>query len=189
MDSRIKAIETHYKGYRMRSRLEARWACFMDALGVHWQYEPEGFDLGADGWYLPDFYLPDQDVYVEIKPYRHYDASLPDESHWDRAFALSLQSGEHIRVVILCGDPGPVEQYSDDNSYNGFVFADYSYYWCECPDCGAVGIQFDGRSARNKHTKNCKAMTGDKGYNLDSPRITAAWQAARAARFDRNERG
>jgi hypothetical protein len=25
-----KAIETHYKGYRFRSRLEARWAVFFD---------------------------------------------------------------------------------------------------------------------------------------------------------------
>lgn len=41
----IKAIETEYKGYRFRSRLEARWAVFFDALGVEWVYEPEGFDL------------------------------------------------------------------------------------------------------------------------------------------------
>jgi hypothetical protein len=42
----IKAIETRYKGYRFRSRLEARWAVFFDALGVEWEYEKEGFDLG-----------------------------------------------------------------------------------------------------------------------------------------------
>ena len=28
----IKAIETVYNGYRFRSRLEARWAVFFDAL-------------------------------------------------------------------------------------------------------------------------------------------------------------
>lgn len=50
----IKAIETSYKGYRFRSRLEARWAVFFDALGCGWQYEPEGFELNA-GRYLPDF--------------------------------------------------------------------------------------------------------------------------------------
>lgn len=41
----IKAIETVYRGYRFRSRLEARWAVFFDALGLEWEYEPEGFDL------------------------------------------------------------------------------------------------------------------------------------------------
>ena len=42
----LKAIETEYKGYRFRSRLEARWAVFFDACGVSWEYEPEGYDLG-----------------------------------------------------------------------------------------------------------------------------------------------
>lgn len=49
-----RAIETRYKGYRFRSRLEARWAVFFDALGLKWEYEPEGFELPS-GRYLPDF--------------------------------------------------------------------------------------------------------------------------------------
>ena len=63
----IKAIETEYNGYRFRSRLEARWAVFFDELGINYQYEPEGFDLGDGYYYLPDFYLTDDDVWVEIK--------------------------------------------------------------------------------------------------------------------------
>lgn len=81
----IKAIETCYKGYRFRSRLEARWAVFFDALGMKWEYEPQGFhvsslqqliidesgnETGTDGrkWlYLPDFYLSDLGTWVEVK--------------------------------------------------------------------------------------------------------------------------
>lgn len=62
----MKAIETHYKGYRFRSRLEARWAVFFDELGVPWEYEKEGFNL-SDTRYLPDFWLPDQQCWIEIK--------------------------------------------------------------------------------------------------------------------------
>ena len=51
----MKPIETFYNGYRFRSRLEARWAVFFDALGVEYDYEPEGFDLGNGLYYLPDF--------------------------------------------------------------------------------------------------------------------------------------
>jgi hypothetical protein len=72
----MRAIETEYAGYRFRSRLEARWAVFFDAVGIRWQYEPEGFQrsLGADETgaerlinYLPDFYLPNSQTWVEVK--------------------------------------------------------------------------------------------------------------------------
>lgn len=64
----LKAIETIHNGYRFRSRLEARWAVFFDSIGIQYEYEKEGYDLGDLGWYLPDFWLPDFKVYVEIKP-------------------------------------------------------------------------------------------------------------------------
>jgi hypothetical protein len=54
-NKKIKPIETIYNGYRFRSRLEARWAVFFDALGVEYEYEPEGFELPNGGRYLPDF--------------------------------------------------------------------------------------------------------------------------------------
>ena len=70
MSQTIKVIETQYKGYRFRSRLEARWAVFFDALDIEWVYEPEGYDLGGAGWYLPDFWLPtfNNGMFVEVKP-------------------------------------------------------------------------------------------------------------------------
>lgn len=67
----VKAIQTRYKGYNFRSRLEARWAVFFDALGVEWEYEPEGFELPDGTRYLPDFkcYFNDGVVgWYEIKP-------------------------------------------------------------------------------------------------------------------------
>lgn len=66
----IKAIETHYKGYRFRSRLEARWAVFFDALGIAYEYEPEGFEVPFEDGnirYLPDFRLPGLNLWVEVK--------------------------------------------------------------------------------------------------------------------------
>lgn len=63
----IKPIETYYNGYRFRSRLEARWAVFFDAMRIKYEYEPEGFEFGKGEKYLPDFFLPDFCMYVEIK--------------------------------------------------------------------------------------------------------------------------
>lgn len=76
--NKLKAIETEYRGFRFRSRLEARWAVFFDACKVSWEYEPEGYDLEGydlgDGiLYLPDFLLhgveghAEGDLYVEVK--------------------------------------------------------------------------------------------------------------------------
>lgn len=65
--SSFKAIETEYKGYLFRSRLEARWAVFFDNLGITWEYEPEGIVLSDGSQYLPDFYLPQFHCYFEVK--------------------------------------------------------------------------------------------------------------------------
>ncbi len=62
----IKAIQTNYKGYRFRSRLEARWAVFLDSIGESWEYEKEGYLLPT-GAYLPDFWLPRMNCWLEIK--------------------------------------------------------------------------------------------------------------------------
>ncbi len=68
--NKIKAIETKYKGYRFRSRLEARWAVYFDALGIEWEYEYEGFELSNGSRYLPDFHLPsfNGEMWCEVKP-------------------------------------------------------------------------------------------------------------------------
>ncbi len=63
----IQAIETEYAGYKFRSRLEARWAVFFNAMGVKWYYEHEGYKLSS-GWYLPDFWLPEMKIHFEVKP-------------------------------------------------------------------------------------------------------------------------
>lgn len=98
----LKAIQTEYKGYLFRSRLEARWAVFLDACGADWEYEPEGYDLGDGLYYLPDFLIhgvtvnhgyfkKNCDIYLEVKGRmnaadaekinRFYDLGYEDESN------------------------------------------------------------------------------------------------------------
>jgi hypothetical protein len=69
----MRAIDTRYAGRLFRSRLEARYAVLFDALGIKWDYEPEGFVLDDGSRYLPDFWLhsptsPGEGFWVEIKP-------------------------------------------------------------------------------------------------------------------------
>lgn len=71
----ISPIETRYADCLFRSRLEARWAVFFDTLGIEWQYEAQGYVCQprchlsgtAPFRYLPDFWLPQWELFAEVK--------------------------------------------------------------------------------------------------------------------------
>lgn len=52
--------------------IEEEFARVLDYYGIHWEYEPRTFALEWDEdnritqAFSPDFYLPDQDLYVEL---------------------------------------------------------------------------------------------------------------------------
>lgn len=48
------------------SRWEANIARLFNYLSIRWIYQPKTFDLSSQN-YTPDFYLPDFDVYIEVK--------------------------------------------------------------------------------------------------------------------------
>jgi hypothetical protein len=100
----MKAIDTQYKGYNFRSRLEARWAVFFDALELKWEYEPEGFELEDGTKYLPDFKVryDDGETWFEVK------SSLSNMSleEWLKVLKFEHESG-HGGVIILDGAPEP----------------------------------------------------------------------------------
>ena len=56
--------------------IEEAFARILDYYGVEWQYEPRTFDLEWDDQgrvseaFSPDFYLPQQDLYVELTTLR-----------------------------------------------------------------------------------------------------------------------
>jgi hypothetical protein len=70
----MRSIETPYDGNLYASLLEARWAVFFDNAGIPFEYEYVGYKLGELGktWYLPDFWLPEQQVWVEVKPHSDF---------------------------------------------------------------------------------------------------------------------
>ena len=56
--------------------MEAEFARILDYYGIEWQYEPRTFVLGRDAEgtiteaFSPDFYLPSEDLYVELTTMR-----------------------------------------------------------------------------------------------------------------------
>ena len=106
----IKPIETYYNGYRFRSRLEARWAVFFDAFDIEYQYEVEGFKTetpyGEDIFYLPDFYLPKEECYVEVKG---TDEALRADGR-KIAYAVDWDATPCSKGLLILGDiPNPTQ--------------------------------------------------------------------------------
>jgi hypothetical protein len=51
----------------MRSSWEVAFAHWLDTKGIAWAYEPHVFELKPGVRYVPDFYLPNTDTWVEVK--------------------------------------------------------------------------------------------------------------------------
>jgi len=206
-----KPIETRYKGYRFRSRLEARWAVFFDALQICYRYEPEGFDLNGL-WYLPDFYLPSEQPgsWIEVKP------EIPQDTQgWSsllkRLFEVSKFHREH--AIAILGDPYPGEYKlffvgyiretdeliiprMDTYEEQEIVFAE--------SDCGAIhlahvcppNVDFPNTIRLRNPIRDCRDPTqcvmhiyGDNltGIVQKCPDLFRAFSRARAARFEYGE--
>lgn len=169
----IKAIPTFYNGHSFRSRLEARWAVFFDAMGVHYEYEPRGFDI--DGvWYLPDFYIPDWKLYLEIKP----------EKYWEtepELYAMAMGKLEKLvrggtAAWMVCGRPfaGSYLCLTTEPLCFGYVFSD-------CRRC--AGISFEDEWGWGEIGTHTCGDHDSHPFALGS-RIVKAYNIAARTKFD-----
>lgn len=211
----IQAIETRYAGHRFRSRLEARWAVFFTALGIKWEYEPQGYLVGPDSGrtpYLPDFYLPREKLWVEVKGSEEQlnvqllvNATVP---HW--GLPDCSWYGEYwVSMLVLgpIGKPGRIVE-KDGGAHVGYSLPSHSLlsfrkgcvfqgtaYFTELgvdtsPEGGAVGS--DGPDVyEDTRGRDWGNLTGGGvciTNSLDVP-VAEAYRAARSARFEHGEAG
>ena len=195
----IKAIETTYNGYRFRSRLEARWAVFFDALGVRYEYEPEGFDLGDGIYYLPDFLIHNvvpryaqgdsfENIYVEVK-------GTPNAVDAEKIYRFS----EHHPIWVVGALPDP-DRYVDscEAQRNDFcnagcgvdfnfdfkkrcVFCPYDHGTIDGDSCFAFSLAYD------YGTLSFHGADSSYEYGRHDPEIENALRKARQARFEHGE--
>lgn len=166
----LRAIETTFQGYRFRSRIEARWAVFYTSLGVHFDYEPEGYVLEGAGPYLPDFWLPEINCWVEIK------GLFPNAQEIEKTCALSAATERSALIFHGQIEPGMRGGYAHPS---GQFFA-HTYVWASCDRCQRVDI-VDIDAHRRILCPTCRDW---RLYRLTSPKLRTAYEAARAARFE-----
>lgn len=89
MSATYQARPTLYKGVRMRSRLEALYAAWLDNHQLDkWTYEPMAFG-SPDGQYLPDFFVCDAGPNPDLPVQR---------TAWQEAEAGYVMVGQFIEV-------------------------------------------------------------------------------------------
>ena len=186
----IKPIETIYAGSRFRSRLEARWAVFFNWLKIRYVYEPEGYELSDGTRYLPDFYLPDQDTFFEVKGVMR---------EVDMHKIQQFREDSHKPVVIgyddMKFDATDYWQKTDDQHAAEYEFAGQdSSVLARCKVCGKpyfMGI--NGSFA----CRCCGAYDGDGHFDIlgwgngvsDDWDFVNASSKAKKARFEHGECG
>jgi len=175
----MPVIQTKYKGVYFRSRLEARWAVFFDTLGIPWEYEKEGYEFTDGNRYLPDFWLPDQKIWVEIK------GGKPSEEETRKMELLVTETGHD--ACLFHGNI-PDEETQIDYMYfrDEWIGYDEGYEMGQCPSCGRFGIVFGGWA----HRLSCSCYDDDnrcKAYDMSN--IYRAYDSARSARFEHGEKG
>ena len=204
-DPALQPIETEWNGYRFRSRLEARWAVFFDTLGIPYEYEVQGYRIDGVS-YLPDFWLPKQDCWFEVKP------EYPGDAYRQMLKRLAMLSGKCV-VIATQGDFRPVHTAFDPecgpygpflgaklatllNAYPEDFEGDFDS-WDECLMCSPdepnappffapfyapFRLPIWGEHNRRFHPNTEHHASGD------TPHLREAYRAARQARFEHGER-
>ncbi len=196
--SEIKAIETRYKGFHFRSRLEARWAVFFDAMGWQWRYEPQGYDIGGE-YYLPDFWV-DRIGWVEVKGAlgefelaRLLDASrhLPESLDGKRA-----APGRNVRAIatklLILGDiPDPVEPWAHlQFGVDGIDSVVWRFAILGIPGAFPLTDWLRSPTTPDMYASIAAWASGRSATWINPLRaVSAAYSAARSARFEHGQKG
>jgi len=176
----IESIDTDYKGYKFRSRLEARWAVFFEELDLLWKYEPERIKLTNGDPYLPDFYLPEKEFWLEIKPVKKSVSNWPDHPALQNFPSKHTNNAANRQFYLIKGRPYIGQGHgTEEAKYEIFVEGDSNYYFCECPKCGEIGIEFMGRAERLGCSCNI-----EETHNLRTDKLLEAYEAASKIRFE-----
>lgn len=87
---RYKGSGGYHRGVWMRClNSEGVFAEELDKCGIAWLYEPKRFKTSV-GVYIPDFYLPEFDIWIEVKGYPPLPKSLAKMSAFRQEYSKCL---------------------------------------------------------------------------------------------------
>jgi hypothetical protein len=138
-DYDIDAKSAWHKGILYRSVLEARWALFFDSFGVAYEYERKTFYLGNGIYYVPDFYLPELDLWAEVKP-----TPFTDDER-GKCERLAVQTEQPC--LMLIGSPA-MHTYAAIGAHGGTILHyPHTQIWLVHPQYGTKADLYDRAQA------------------------------------------
>ncbi len=170
---------SRYAGFR--SDFEAWWALFFRTAGIDWKYEPQVYTDGVTR-YLPDFWLPDQQVFFEVK-FGSGGGSREDEQKLRMlpqvtGNDLCVAVGAPIRHPSYLSVGGDICELRHSNilvySPDGSVGRGYA--WCECIKCSRLDIQLGGQVGEIP----CHCTNQSASLDAHSTSLHAAYEAVAA---------
>lgn len=171
----LTALPTTYNKQRFRSRLESRWAYFLDRLTIPWEYEKEAYQLRT-GVYVPDFFLNQHRAWLEIKG-----EIITDEIGLGTIRKCSQLAAQSATPVILAFND-PLEQRCTVFGVRGGFYS--QAHFTICRTCAAFGVNV--RTATGARFL-CPNGGGHKPVSLQTVQTARrfAFEAATAARKHR----
>lgn len=149
----MKSIKVCYRGISYRSKLEAATAKFFTEHDIEFIYEPNVFEFQDGTKYLPDFYLPEQKIWVKCK------GIMTDKD--DHKITILANESKEGEVVVITSD-----------GHFSIVRSEYGEYgWCEedntffarCRNCGKWYFSDSNGSWECRH---CGFYDGDQTYDF-----------------------
>lgn len=87
--------------YFFRSSWEANVARILNFYNIKWEYEPNRYKINEKETYTPDFYLPEYDLFLEVKGYWRDDAKRKFNSFLEKYdFKIKLVDGNFYYWII-----------------------------------------------------------------------------------------
>jgi hypothetical protein len=196
VEAMLKPIETTFNGHRFRSRLEARWAVFFTVLEVPYDYEAQGYNF-EEYAYLPDFWIPSWNVFVEIKPFR------PDADEMRRYIAFAKHAEKSLLLfygnasadehrVLWCSPSGYEAddlQLASCRKGCGQMFIESQKWGCQAFSDVLTDCECLSDCAEHRLGRDCNGrpyVSGDS-WPLIWDKLREALDAAQGARFEFGE--
>ena len=152
----MKGVSVEYNGIIFKSKLEAKWACYFDCIGIKWQYEPNLFKFKNNIYYKPDFFLPQVNLWAEVK----IDNELTT-LEIEKIKCLINETGK--RCILLNGGPKPITFeliQLDENGklfrgndcvvsmYHDYPIAEHRFYECSGFGAGYEASEYSQREIK-----------------------------------------